>query len=279
LRTKAFLDGLRDLGHVEGKTIAIEWKWGQDRSRRCPSLPPSSREGNVDVIVTGGTAAAKTLKAATQQIPIGRGHHRRSGRSRPGGKSCTAKRQSHRLSASLRRNWAESVSSLLKEIVPNLSAVSVLLNARNPQSQIELKEMLNAAQQWGCSLPRLKFQPRWGWKMHLLQSTRRRAGARRSHRSDPVQSAETNRRSREQSWAAGDVLFQGFVEDGGLMSYGPSDADLFRRAAGYVDRILKAQNREICRSKQPTKFELFHQPQNRQHAWPPYSRVVFGTRR
>jgi putative ABC transport system substrate-binding protein len=70
LRTKALLDGLRELGHVEGKTIAIEWKWGQDQGETLSGLAAELVRSNVDIIVTGGTAAAKALKAATQQIPI-----------------------------------------------------------------------------------------------------------------------------------------------------------------------------------------------------------------
>jgi putative tryptophan/tyrosine transport system substrate-binding protein len=70
LRTKAFLDGLRDLGHVEGRTIEIEWKWGQDRVETLSEPAAELVRSNVDVIVTGGTSAAKALKAATQTIPI-----------------------------------------------------------------------------------------------------------------------------------------------------------------------------------------------------------------
>src|ERR1700716_488607 len=139
-RTKAFLDGLRELGHVEGKTIAIEWKWGQDRVETLSQLAAELVRSNVDVIVTGGTAAAKALKAATQQIPI------------------VVAIIGDPVAAGLVENLARPSGNLtgfsivapelggkrlqlLKEIVPNVSSVSVLLNARNPQSQIELKEM------------------------------------------------------------------------------------------------------------------------------------------
>ena len=70
LRTKALLEGLRDLGYVEGQTIAIEWKWGQDRAEGLPELAAELVGRNVDVIVTGGTPAAKALKSATGTIPI-----------------------------------------------------------------------------------------------------------------------------------------------------------------------------------------------------------------
>jgi ABC-type uncharacterized transport system substrate-binding protein len=69
-RTKAFLDGLKEFGHIEGKTVAIEWKWGQDRVETFSALAAELVASQVDVIVTGGTTAAKVLKAATQTIPI-----------------------------------------------------------------------------------------------------------------------------------------------------------------------------------------------------------------
>ena len=69
-RTNAFLDGLRQLGYVEGRTIAIEWKWGQDQPDTLSGLAADLVRSNVDVIVTGGTPAARTLKATTRTIPI-----------------------------------------------------------------------------------------------------------------------------------------------------------------------------------------------------------------
>jgi putative ABC transport system substrate-binding protein len=68
LRTKAFLDGLRELGHVEGKTIEIEWKWGQDRIETLAELAAELVRSNVDVIVTGGTSAAKALKGVGRRL-------------------------------------------------------------------------------------------------------------------------------------------------------------------------------------------------------------------
>src|SRR5262245_64720343 len=70
LRTKAFLDGLRDLGYIDGQTITIEWKWGQDRVEGLPGLAADLVGRDVDVLVTGGTPAAKALKSVTGTIPI-----------------------------------------------------------------------------------------------------------------------------------------------------------------------------------------------------------------
>jgi putative ABC transport system substrate-binding protein len=234
LRTKALLDGLRDLGHVEGKTVAIEWKWGQDRVETLSGLAAELMRSNVDVIVTGGTAAAKALKAATQQIPI------------------VVAIIGDPVAAGLVENLARPSGNLtgfsivapelggkrlelLKEIVPHVSAVSVLLNVKNPQSQIELKEMQTAAEVMGLQLYPAEISAEVGLEDAFAAINKAKAS---SHKLPAM------------------YFFQGFVEDGGLMSYGPSDADLFRRAAGYVDRILKGAKPGDLPIEQPTKFDL-----------------------
>jgi putative ABC transport system substrate-binding protein len=162
-RTRAFLDGLRDLGHVDGKTIAIEWKWGQDRVETLPGLAAELARSNVDVIVTGGTPAAKALKAATRTIPIVMaiiGDPVAAGLvdslARPGGNATGFSIVAPELGSKR--------LELLKEIVPKLSLVAVLLNSNNPQSKIERR-----LRPWGCSFSRLQFQLTTGWTMRLPQ--------------------------------------------------------------------------------------------------------------
>src|SRR4030088_2037159 len=140
LRANAFLDGLRDLGYVEGKTVAIEWKWGQDRVGRRPELAAELVRLEVDAIVTGGTPAAKALKNATRTGPIVMaiiGDPVAAGLveslARPGGNATGFSIVAPDLSGKRLQ--------LLKEIVNDPSPVAVLLNTRNPQSQFELKEM------------------------------------------------------------------------------------------------------------------------------------------
>src|ERR1700742_2568234 len=144
VRTKAFLDGLSKLGRVEGKTVEIEWKWANDHVDVLPALAGELARSNVDVIVTGGTPAAKALKAATQSIPIvvaimadplAAGlveNLGRPGRNITGFSIVAPELGTKRL-------------QLLKEIVPGISSIAVLLNTKNPQAQIELKEMKAAA--------------------------------------------------------------------------------------------------------------------------------------
>jgi putative ABC transport system substrate-binding protein len=143
-RTQAFVEGLRDLGYVEGRTVAIEWKWGQDRVDRLPDLAAELVGSQVDVILTGGTPTARTLKNATRTIPIvmaivgdpvAAGLVESLGR--PGGNATGFSIVATDLSG--RR------LQLLKEIDPGLSSVAVMSNVENPQSQSELRETQIAA--------------------------------------------------------------------------------------------------------------------------------------
>ena len=257
LRTRAFLDGLRELGYVEGRTIEIDWKWGQDRVETLSDLAAELVRSNAEVIVTGGTSAAQALKAATSTIPI------------------VMAIIGDPVAAGLVGNLARPAGNLtgfsivapelggkrlemLKEMVPGVSSVAVLLNNKNPQSQIELKEMRSAAQAMGLQLYPTEISTEVG--LEDAFATMKKAAVQAlvvltdpilfSQRKRTVDLANKNR-------LPAMYFFQGFAEDGGLMSYGPSDADLFRRTAGYVDRILKGAKPGDLPIEQPTRFELF----------------------
>jgi putative ABC transport system substrate-binding protein len=257
LRTKAFLDGLRELGYVEGATIAFEWKWGQDRVETLSELAADLARSNVDVIITGGTSAAKALKAATPTIPI------------------VVAIVSDPVAAGLVDNLARPGGNLtgfsivapelggkrlelLKEVVPDVSSVAVLLNTRNPQSQIELKEMRTAAQAMRLQLYPIEISTEDGLE-DAFAAMNKAAVQALVVLTDPILFSQRKRTvdlaNRNRLPAV--YFFQGFAEEGGLMSYGPSDTDLFRRAAGYVDRILKGAKPGDLPIEQPTKFELF----------------------
>jgi putative tryptophan/tyrosine transport system substrate-binding protein len=257
LRTKAFLDGLRELGYVEGATIAFEWKWGQDRVETLSELAADLARSHVDVIITGGTSAAKALKAATPTIPIvvaivsdpvAAGPV--NNLARPGGNLTGFSIVAPELGGKR--------LELLKEVVPNVSSVAVLLNTRNPQSQIELKEMRTAAQAMRLQLYPIEISTEDGLEDAFAAMNKAAVQALVvltdpilfSQRKQTVDLANRNR-------LPAVYFFQGFAEEGGLMSYGPSDTDLFRRAAGYVDRILKGTKPGDLPIEQPTKFELF----------------------
>jgi putative tryptophan/tyrosine transport system substrate-binding protein len=257
LRTKAFLDGLRELGYVDGRTIAIEWKWGNDQLDTLSGLAADLVRSDVDVIVTGGTSAAKALKAVTRTIPIVMaivGDPVAAGLvdslARPGGNATGFSIVAPELGTKR--------LELLKEIVPNLSAIAVLSNTKNPQSKIEMKEMLIAAQAMGIQLHPAEISTEDGLEDAFAAMNKASAQAV-IVLTDPILFSQRKRTvdlaSKYKLPAV--YFFQGFVEDGGLMSYGPSDADLFRRAAGYVDRILKGTKPVELPVEQPTKFDLY----------------------
>jgi putative ABC transport system substrate-binding protein len=147
---------------------------------------------------------------------------------------------------------------LLKEIVPNLSSIAVLLNTKNPQSKIEMKEMQTAAQAMGLQLHPAEISTED--ELENAFATMNRAAAQALIvLTDPILFSQRKRAVELASKYKLPAVysFQGFVEEGGLMSYGPSDADLFRRTAGYVDRILKGVKPSELPVEQPTKFDLY----------------------
>jgi putative ABC transport system substrate-binding protein len=255
-RTKAFLDGLSELGYVEGKTIAIEWKWGDDQFDTLSGLAADLVRSNVDVIVTGGTSATKALKTATQTIPIVMaivGDPVAAGLAdslaRPGGNATGFSIVAPELGTKR--------LELLKEIVPNLSSIAVLSNAKNPQSKIEMKEMQTAAQAMGLQLHSAEISTEVGLEDAFVAMNKAPVQAL-ILLTDPILFSQRKRTvDLATKYKLPAVYFDsGFVEAGGLMSYGPSDVDLFHRAAGYVDKILKGAKPSDLPVEQPTRFEL-----------------------
>ena len=255
-RAQAFVEGLRDLGYVEGRTVTIEWKWGQDQVDRLPDLAAELVRSQIDVIVTGGTPPAKTLKNATRTIPIVMaivGDPVAAGLvdslARPGGNATGFSIVATDLSG--RR------LQLLKEIVPGLSSVAVMSNVANPQSQMELSETLSAAHRLDLRLHSVPISADTSIEDALEKIN-----------NEPVQGLIVvtdailySRRRQILDWTAGHRLpgmypYREFPDAGGLISYAPNVDDLFRRAASYVDRILKGTNPGDLPVEQPTKFEL-----------------------
>jgi putative ABC transport system substrate-binding protein len=256
VRANAFLEGLRDLGYVEGRTIAIEWKWAEDKIERLPELSAELVRANVDVIVTGGTSAATALKSATKTVPIvmaiigdpvAAGLVESLGR--PGGNATGF--------SIIAPEVGTKRLELLKEIVPDASSVAVMLNPKNPQSRIELKEMQVAAQTLGLQLHSIQITSEAVLDEAFAALTKAVAQGT-ILLTDPILFSQRKRiiELANRSRLPAMYFFQEFVKEGGLMSYGPSDADLFRRSAAYVDRILKGTRPSDLPIEQPTKFEL-----------------------
>lgn len=256
-RARAFVDGLNEVGRVEGKSIEIEWRWANDRVNDLSELSAQLVRSKVDVIVTGGTPAAQALKAATASIPI------------------VVAIMADPVAAGLVENLARPGANLtgfsivapelgakrlqlLKEIVPAVSSVAVLLNVRNPQSQIELKELRAAAAAMGLRLNPIEVSAASALD-DAFAAIQVSAAQGLIVLTDPILfSARKPTVELAHKYRLPAVYpFQGYVEDGGLVSYGPSDVDLFRRAAGYVDRILRGSRPGELPVEQPVKFDLY----------------------
>ena len=255
-RTEAFLQGLRELGYVEGKTITIEWRWAQDRVEQLPELAAELVRLNVDVIVTNGTPASQVAKNATRTIPIVMavvgdpvGTGLVESLARPGGNATGLSNLTPELSGKR--------LELLKEVVPRASRVAVMLNPTNPNHQLDLKETQVAARTLGVELQPIEVSNPNTFQGAFATMTRDRVRALivladptfYSQRSRIVELAVKSR-------LPGIYSQLEFAEAGGLLSYGPDRADLYRRAATYVDKILKGANPAELPVQQATKFEL-----------------------
>jgi putative tryptophan/tyrosine transport system substrate-binding protein len=255
-RADAFVQGMRDLGYVEGKTVAFEWKWGEDRTEGLPQLAEELVRLDVDAIVTGGTPAAKALKNATQTVPIVMaiiGDPVAVGLvqslARPGGNATGFSIVAPDLSGKRLQ--------LLKEIIPGLSSVAVISTVTNPQAPIELKETQAAAKTLDIVLHSIQVSNEVSVES-AFDAIKQASAQAVIVLTDAILYSQRNKIA---SLAAANRLpgmyhARGFVEAGGLISYAPSDTDLFRRAATYVDKILKGANPGDLPIEQPTKFEL-----------------------
>jgi putative tryptophan/tyrosine transport system substrate-binding protein len=253
--TAAFVQRLRELGWIEGRTVEIEYRWGEGRSERFPEIMAEFVRLKVSVIVTGGTAAVIAAKQATSVIPIVFGSVADpigtglvASLARPGGNVTGLSNQS----ADLPGKRLE----LLREVVPDLRRVAIMANISNPSNVLEMSEGQAAARTLGLGVVKLEIR-RAEDIVPALDSLKAHADALYV-----VTDALVNtNRVRINTLALGARLptmlgEKGYVESGGLMSYGPNFPDLYRRAADYVDRILRGAKPGDLPVEQPTKFEL-----------------------
>ena len=257
---EAFLQGLRDLGYVERRNVLIEYRDAKGKPERFPALAAELVALKVDVIVTaGGTSAALAAKQATTTLPIvftavgdpvAEGLVTSLGR--PGGNVSG-------LSVGSPELIVKSLE-LLKEVVPGVRRVALLLKPdsmpdRARKDRLEAAEI--AARTLGVRLHVVEARGPEDFDRAFSDMTRARAGGLQVA-TTPV--FESHRR-RLVDLAAKNQLptvygFKTWVEDGGLMSYGPDITDLYRRAASYVGKILKGARPSDLPVEQPTKFEL-----------------------
>ena len=255
-RIEAFRQGLRELGYVEGKNILIEQRYAEGQLNHMNELAADLVRLKVDVIVTIGPAATRPAKEATTAIPIvmgvdddpvGNGFV--ASLARPGGNITGL--------ASLAPEIGGKQLELLKEIVPRLSRVAVLGTSTQPGNAQSLREAEVAAGALAVKLQYLDvLSPKDIEPVFRTASNGRaeavlvlRASIFFSHRKQIVDLA-----AKRQLPAM--YYTTEYVEEGGLMTYGVSITDLFRRAATYVDKILKGAKPAELPIEQPTKFEL-----------------------
>jgi ABC-type uncharacterized transport system substrate-binding protein len=256
---EAFRQGLRELGHVEGRNLVIEYRDAEGKLERFPALAAELVALKVDVIVASGTLAALAAKQATTTLPIvfsPAADPVASGLvtsvARPGGNVTGLSL----LYSELVGKWLEQ----LKQVIPGVSRVAVLwqpgaFGERTEKDNLKGAEV--AARALGVQLQFVEARGPENFDRAFSDMTRARAGALAVLSSNMF----VSQRRRLVDLAAKNRLpavynVREYVDAGGLMAYGPNLADLYRRAATYVDKILKGAKPGDLPVEQPTKFEL-----------------------
>jgi putative ABC transport system substrate-binding protein len=254
-RVAALVQRLREFGWIEGRNLTIEYRYAEGRSERYAELAAEFVRLNVDVIVTYGTPAVAAAKQATAVIPIvfavagdPLGSKLIASLARPGGNVTGLSNQ--------KTDLADKRLELLREIVPGFRRLAIMANVGNPPSVLEMREVEATARKLGNEVT--TFEIRGAEDIApVFDALKGRADVLYVC-GDPL--VDTNR-VRIITLAL--VLrlptmsdFPEFVEAGGLMSYGPNFPELFRRAAGYVDKILRGAKPGDIPVEQPIKFDL-----------------------
>ena len=256
-RIEAFRQGLREIGYVEGKNIVIEYRYAERKFDRLPALAAELVRLKVDLIVTTGPTVTRAAKEATTTIPIvmtsdtdpiGNGFV--ASLARPGGNITGLSDLAPELSG--------KQLELLKEVVPRLSRLAVFGTSTNPGNSQMLGEVKRAIATFGMKLQYLEVRGAKDIDTAFRAATIERAGAvlclvaglvAAGHRTEITELAV-------KSQLPAIYPQSNYVQDGGLMSYGVNAADLDRRAATYVDKILKGRTSADLPVEQPTKFEF-----------------------
>jgi len=253
---EAFRLGLRKLGYSEGRNVVVEYRWADGKAERLPALAAELVRLKVDIIVTSGTPGGLAAKNATSTIPIvlaSGGDFVADGLvasfSRPGanitGLSVFA------------RELSGKRLEILKEAIPGMTRVAAAFNTLNPGTRSLFKETEAAATKLGLKVLPLDIHFPDGVERAFAEAVRLRAsavviisdGATIVHRAQLGSAALQHHLP---------TIFANktYLEGGGLMSYGPDIIEVWRRAATYVDRILKGAKPAEMPIEQPTKFEL-----------------------
>jgi putative ABC transport system substrate-binding protein len=250
---EAFRQGLRELGYLEGRSVSVESRWAEGRDSRLPGLANELVRLKPEVILAGGIVAIRAAKGATTTIPIVMPFSTDPVRNgfvqtlnRPGGNVTGFASQNDELPG----KWTE----LLKEALPKMSRVAVLWDPTSDASQLRAAEV--GAKQIGVALHVLRVTRPEDFRPAFAEAQKTgdglvvlSAAVFAEHGAQLVALAAKHRLP---------TMYhqKDFVTGGGLMSYGADIRDLFRRAAEYVDKILKGSKPADLPVEQPTKFEL-----------------------
>jgi len=255
-RWKAFRERLRELGYVEGQNVVFESRWGNGQVGRLPSLAAELINVKVDIIVTAGSEAALAAKQATSSIPIVTATGADpvqlglvAGLARAGGNVTGV--------TSIQSELSGKRLELLKQLIPRASRIAILWDADNHASALNVRDTEAAVKSLGIVLQ--SFGVRSPKEVDAAYSAMKRdhaaavilvsSPAFMGNRRRIVDLAVTHRLPMA-------VGSREYAEAGGLLSYGTDYPDLFRRAAVYVDKILKGARPADLPVEQPTKFEL-----------------------
>jgi putative ABC transport system substrate-binding protein len=256
-RVEAFRQGLRELGYVEGQNVFVEYRYVGGKADESPKLAAELVRLRVDLIVAGGgSGLARAVKGTTKTIPIVI-----TGGSDPVGAGLVASlaRPGGNITGltAIAAELAGKRLELLKETLPRLTRVGVLWNPTDQGSAQGLKEIEIAAPTLGLDVQSLQVRSPSNFESAFKAAIAGQAralqvlgsGLINSHRNRIIEFATKSRLPTMFADAA-------LVQAGGLMSYGPNAPDLYRRAATYVDKILKGAKPADLPVEQPTKFEL-----------------------
>ena len=253
--TDAFVQRLHELGWIENRTVAIEYRWAEGREERFAEIAAELIRLKVDVILTYGTLSSLAVKKATAVIPIvfaAAGDPVGTGLvaslARPGGNITGLSIQ--------QTDLASKRLEMLREVLPGLRTVAILVHIGSPNSVLEMGEAQAAARAVGLAVVASEV----GRAEDIAPAFDALKGRADALYVSPSPLLTTNR-VRINTLALGLRLpsmhgFREYTEAGGLMSYGPNFPSLFRRAAEYVDKILRGAKPSDLPVEQPTKFDL-----------------------
>jgi putative tryptophan/tyrosine transport system substrate-binding protein len=253
--TTAFVQRLRELGWIEGRTVAIEYRWGGERGERYAAIAAELVRREVDVIVTAGTQQIAAAKQATAVVPIvfaAAGDPIGAGLvaslARPGGNVTGLSVQ--------QTDLASKRLELLREAIPGLLRLAILINVDNPATALDLREVQAAARTLGLDVIVAGVR-RAEEIAPAVEGLNGRADALYIA-TDPLVNTDRIRIGALALEARLPTMcgIRECVEAGGLLSYGPNIPGAFRRAAEYVDKILRGTKPADIPVEQPTKFDL-----------------------